>query len=444
MFRSSIFAGVAGILVLAGCSLNVGDSLGFGGSAERLAQVVGDEPYAVKTGAAILAQGGTAADAAAAMYFALTVTYPGAAGLGGGGICLVRDVRKNVSEEYVFLPRPVAGNDAFSIPGGVGGFAALHENYGFLPWQKIVSPAESYANTGFPMTHALFARIGDGAKIKADPALAALLLDESGQVRKVGTTIVNHRLAETLAAIRTEGPQTLYTGTVARAIVAFAAAEGHAIPAADLAAYKAEHGTLKVVEVGGNYVFLPSTRSTAGGYLAVLIEALAHTRHVDAAALAEAVKGVRSRLNLAAESETGASGFAALDRNGQSVACAVTLNAPFGSGKTAGDTGVVLAAGGTNSTVYLSPVIVSPSADGPALAVGGAGGPNGAATLADAVVRLGHGETIANRGDLHPLTANPNDAGNVIVCTSDVCTALADPGAAGFGLSVPLPPEKKK
>src|SRR6202012_44061 len=52
---------------------------------------VSDEPFAARAGAGVLSEGGSAADAVTAMFFALGTTYPVAAGLGGGGICLVYD-----------------------------------------------------------------------------------------------------------------------------------------------------------------------------------------------------------------------------------------------------------------------------------------------------------------------------------------------------------------
>src|SRR5262245_4522964 len=99
--------------LLAGCStLNhlvpSMPSLGSSGTSFEAAKATGltvaDEPFAAQAGSAILAQGGSAADAATAMFFALTATYPVAAGLGGGGICIVRPVT-GAPREFDFLPR---------------------------------------------------------------------------------------------------------------------------------------------------------------------------------------------------------------------------------------------------------------------------------------------------------------------------------------------------
>ena len=108
-------------MLLSGCSTDLGSSLGLdsggGTGLGAKALVVGDEPYAVQTGAQILQQGGSAVDAAAAMYFTLSVTYPVAAGLGGGGICIVRDGASGQIEEFDFLARDASSGGAYAVPG---------------------------------------------------------------------------------------------------------------------------------------------------------------------------------------------------------------------------------------------------------------------------------------------------------------------------------------
>ncbi|MGB8602374.1 MAG: gamma-glutamyltransferase [Rhizomicrobium sp.] len=440
MLRSSILAGLTGMLLLGGCSFNVGGSLL--GSTDRLSQVVGDEPYAVKTGAAILAQGGNAVDAATAMYFTLSATYPAAAGLGGGGVCIVRDPAKEASEEFVFLPANIDGS-GYALPGTVAAMAAMHTAYGKLPWQKVIAPGESYARTGFPMTKALAARLASVGKAKLDPAVAAEFYDAAGNIKPVGATLTNPELASTLAAVRTEGLQVFYRGKIAQAIVAALKAQGVTVTAEELGNYKLVRATPRVTEVGGNYVYLPSSKA-ASGYANALIDAVAHHHKLDVKGLSAAVQQTLSQSGLTASGDVGATGFAVTDLNGVAVSCAVTLNAPFGTGHGVPGTGIVLAAASGPNNAYLSPVIASESSDGPAVLAGaGAGGPNGAAVLADALLRLGRDEPPVKRSDLAVLQDSPYDAANLIVCNSDVCTAMPDPAGSGMGVSVPLPVAKK-
>src|ERR1700679_491539 len=196
-------AGIAGLVFLTACSSDSDQpaaSLGGG-------YVVGDEPFAVNTGASILAQGGSAADAATAMYFAMVATYPVAAGLGGGGVCVVHDQASGQDEAFEFLARDAAGGGAFAMPGNVRGFAALQTAYGRLPWQRDVSPGEGFAATGFPISRALSVRIVAAQDvIRLDANLSSEYLSEAGFVKPVGTIVANPALGATLSAIRTEGP----------------------------------------------------------------------------------------------------------------------------------------------------------------------------------------------------------------------------------------------
>ncbi len=101
------------------------------------------------------------------MFFTLTATYPVAAGLGSGGICLVRDVSGQVTE-FDFLTKAPKAGGYYALPGAVAGFATMHRLYGALPWQRIVAPGEAFASTGFPISEAL----GVAACARAESAAA--------------------------------------------------------------------------------------------------------------------------------------------------------------------------------------------------------------------------------------------------------------------------------
>ncbi len=183
--------------------------------AKRSGAAVADEPLAARAGAAALASGGSAVDAVATMFFTLTATYPVAAGLGGGGICLVRDASGQVTE-FDFLTRAPSRQGAYAVPGAVRGFADMQKQYGALPWQRVVAPGEAFAATGFPVSQALFARLAAAQNVvRLDAGLAAEFLDESGQPRAVASEVRNVPLSQTLGQIRMAGADGFHKGTVA-------------------------------------------------------------------------------------------------------------------------------------------------------------------------------------------------------------------------------------
>jgi gamma-glutamyltranspeptidase/glutathione hydrolase len=434
-------AGMAAAVLLAGCSWNLG--LKPKEAPKQRAFLVGDEPYAVRAAASVMSQGGNAADAVSAMYFALSVTYPVSAGLGGGGICLVHDPKSGRNEEFDFLARSTASNGAFAVPGNVRGIALMQTAYGALPWQRVVSPAEGLASTGFPISHALADRLGKAVDvIRLDAGLAAEFLDESGKVKAPGTIVSNRDLADTLSAIRVQGADALYTGPIGSRIAAYAAAQGGAIQENELAAYAAMREVPHVIRMGDDFVILPGQGTGAGVFAATLFDNIIRAQSTASNTEGAVVQGTKEALkgydvsNL--PGDLGATGFAATDSNGQAVACAVTMNGPLGSGHTAQGTGVNLARAPSTSTAglavaFLTPVLATDNTGGLLLAGAGSGGPVATASIADALARLSKGEIVTRRGKTGGTDAGYYDTVNAILCQEDNCTALPDASTNGLG-----------
>jgi gamma-glutamyltranspeptidase/glutathione hydrolase len=394
---------------------------------------VADEPLAARAGAAVLGSGGSAADAAAAMFFAMTATYPVAAGLGGGGICLVRDASGQVTE-FDFLTRAPARQGAYAVPGAVRGFADMQKQFGQLPWQRVVAPGEALAATGFPISEALSVRLASAQNIvRLDAGLAAEFLDESGQPRATGSEARNLALSQTLGQIRLSGADGFYKGMIAAKLEAYSNAQGGAVTLDELAAVKTQSGAARARGVGEFTVYMPGGRTGAGVFTASLLDNLSRQRGNVAGAASQALAAF-GVANL--PQDLGSTGFAAVDAGGQAASCAVTLNGPFGSGRTAGDTGVQLAAspaGGHGlASAFLAPLIVA-GGNGLALAAAGAGGPKGAAAALNAVLDVAGGRPLGRRGDLRGTGNAPFDTVNVISCDGETCVALSDPGAHGAG-----------
>lgn len=192
------------------------------------------DPLATDAGLAVLERGGTAADAAVATALVDAVMQPGSSGIGGGGAALVVDAG-GTAVNYDF--RDAAGLDGATagrtgVPGLVAGLALLHEEYGTLPWEDLVQPAIDAAADGAPLS-AFTAQILDTGLGRAATEGLGHFRGPDGAVLAAGEPLVQTELADTLRVLAQEGPDSLYTGTIAEDLVR----EGGLRPE-DLAAYE--------------------------------------------------------------------------------------------------------------------------------------------------------------------------------------------------------------
>ncbi len=329
--------------------------------------VAADEPRAATIARDVLAHGGNAADAAVALGFALSVTLPSRASLGAGGACLAYappgdGPGSGRPEAILFtsLPSQAAGGDRpASLPMLARGLYALYARYGSRPFGELVIPAEQMARFGIPVSRALAQDLAlVGGPLLADPNARAIF-GPNGTPLAEGQRLVQPDLGATLAQLRVAGVGDLYQGQLAARLVDASRLAGGPLDTSDLRrALPRVAGALDMAVGRDRAAFLPPP---ADGGLAALAAfaalrrdprdpAAAAARGLQVAALWRAVGGDP----LAVANSTAAApplpplpastSFVVLDRRGDAVACAISMNNLFGTGRVAPGIGIVLAA----------------------------------------------------------------------------------------------------
>jgi gamma-glutamyltranspeptidase/glutathione hydrolase len=403
--------------------------------------VTADEPRAAMIGRDVLSAGGSAADAAVAMYFALSVTMPASAGLGGGGACVAHDAKGKRTEAVDFMLRPAAsgfvpGAVPAAVPGNVRGMAALHARYGMLRWEQLVFPAERIARFGHPASRAFVAAVGDALpRLPADSDARALYAAPDGAPLREGSDMRQLDLAGILGQIRANGGGELYAGAVARRVSDSARASGIALAYEDLGSARPSWSAPTRAPFGSHTV---DFATTAGGALgAQLWRTLGVDRRYGRGTVAERVYGLYQAtldaIGPVPPYDPGIAAFAALDAGGNATACAVTLNGPFGTGRLMRGTGIFAARPPTPDAdpgLAIAPVVVSNPAVGNTYFAGAASGIAAPTALAGVLVRILGDERRPDEAMPEPRAA-PAGAGAALVETGAPAEAANRIAAAG-------------
>jgi gamma-glutamyltranspeptidase/glutathione hydrolase len=132
----------------------------------------------------------------------------------------------------------MAGYRSVATPGALAGWAEAVRRFGRLPLAQTIEPAIRYAAAGFEASGYLVQSIKNAAAdLTRFPASAEVFLP-GGIIPSIGDRIVRSDYARTLQQIADEGPETMYTGPLARVIADDMRANGGLITLEDLAAYR--------------------------------------------------------------------------------------------------------------------------------------------------------------------------------------------------------------
>jgi gamma-glutamyltranspeptidase/glutathione hydrolase len=384
------------------------------GAAHLPVAVAAANPVTADVGAAVLHDGGGAADAAVAMVLTSCVAETVFTGIAGGGFAVYVDgatgettcvdffvavpglggSRGHVPEEIEIdfgaqvVPYAV-GAPTVAVPGTPAGAAHIHQRWGRLTWDEVVAPALAHAAKGVsfaPLQSKVLATVAE-----------AMLIGEGERVYRHGRGVLpggarlfHPGLENALRALLDEGPSAYYTGSIAEEMVAAVGEHGD-LGEVDLQAYRVLESPPKRIEFGGHGVL------ARGDDLDDLLGTLARLDLADDPA---AMTGSLVRALRAHPRRGDTTSVAATDADGN--ACAVTTSLGLSSGVWLADFGIHLNSmlgegelirgqlpAGSRMGSMMSPFVAF-DAEGPCLVGGAAGGSRIRSALTQVIVNVLH------------------------------------------------------
>jgi gamma-glutamyltranspeptidase / glutathione hydrolase len=258
--------------------------------------VVSQEPYATQVGFEILRAGGNAADAAAAVGFALAVTYPNAGNLGGGGFLVYRRPDGRVftlnyrekapaaaSREMFVGPDGKANPElsrrsllAVGVPGSPAGMLETWERFGSGKFsrEQIMAGAIRLAWEGFPMGFGMLEGLAYSRKWLTGHKSTADIFYPGGELPEAGEKFCQPDLARTLREIAAKGRDGFYSGWVADSLANFMASGGGLITRGDLAAYEVQALDPVAIDYRGYRLYSMAPPSSGGFVLGQMLKLL--------------------------------------------------------------------------------------------------------------------------------------------------------------------------
>ena len=312
------------------------------------AGVAAGHPATADAGAEILADGGSAADAAVAAALASCVAETVMTGLLGGGHAIYFDAGSGIARnldcfcavpglgapardsELLHMDVPfgaelvhyAVGPASCAVPGVPAGLHALWEAHGRLPWTRLVEPALQLAHDGVAMPAAHVSCLE-----MLEPVMTlregARMYAPGGSLLRAGELLQQPGLVRALELIAAEGAAGAYHGTIAASLLELSDERGGLLTAGDLDAYEPVWSAPTVTSWLG-------MRFLSRGGLSGVPETLARLPRLRELSAAARVPAVVDALDSGAGLETHTTNLVTVDADGN--ACVLTTSLGLGSG----------------------------------------------------------------------------------------------------------------
>ena len=221
----------------------------------KKAMVVSAREEASRIGVEIMKQGGNAFDAMIATDLALSVSYPVAGNIGGGGFMVFRKKDGTIGSLDFREKAPIAASKdmyldenqnvnkaasklgalAVGVPGTIAGLFEVHKKFGSLPFEKLIDPAIKLATNGVVVTKKQAKRLNQNKNYFRQANKGTIALDKNW---KAGDTIKYPKLAITLERIKANGRDEFYKGKTAGHLIDKIQKLGGIMTKEDLANYE--------------------------------------------------------------------------------------------------------------------------------------------------------------------------------------------------------------
>lgn len=226
--------------------------------------IAADDAEAAAWGAEILRRGGNAVDGAIATAFAMSVTRPHFAAIGGGGFmiycpaplhdkpqeCTALDFREkapSLAEKDMYIRNGKAdpnlsqnGALASGVPGNVMGWLEALKHFGKFSQSKILKKPIALAKNGVRVSSHTEQAALDRWNAMNDEARKIFSCGHRDHPCEVGDLLKQPDLAKTLALISQKGAAGFYQGTIAKKITSGIHSAGGILKESDLNHYQVQ------------------------------------------------------------------------------------------------------------------------------------------------------------------------------------------------------------